>query len=193
MIESAIKIILASQSPRRQDLLRKAGFDFEVHTQNIEEVFPDEMEPEAVPLFLAQLKAKSFENLADDEMLITADTVVLLKRKLIGKPKDLQEAQTLLEELSGKMHEVITGIHLRYKGREHSFSEVTRVYFRKLSIEDIQYYLKTQAPLDKAGAYGIQDWIGLIGVEKIEGCFYNVMGLPVSRLYQEIQRLLNSF
>jgi septum formation protein len=193
MIESAIKIILASQSPRRQDLLRKVGFDFEVHTQNIEEVFPDEMEPEAVPLFLAQLKAKSFENLADDEMLITADTVVLLKRKLIGKPKDLQEAQTLLEELSGKMHEVITGIHLRYKGREHSFSEVTRVYFRKLSIEDIQYYLKTQAPLDKAGAYGIQDWIGLIGVEKIEGCFYNVMGLPVSRLYQEIQRLLNSF
>jgi septum formation protein len=193
MIESAIKIILASQSPRRQDLLRKAGFDFEVYTQNIEEVFPDEMEPEAVPLFLAQLKAKSFENLADDEMLITADTVVLLKRKLIGKPKDLQEAQTLLEELSGKMHEVITGIHLRYKGREHSFSEVTRVYFRKLSIEDIQYYLKTQAPLDKAGAYGIQDWIGLIGVEKIEGCFYNVMGLPVSRLYQEIQRLLNSF
>ncbi len=193
MIDPTLKIILASKSPRRQELLKKAGLDFEVHTQETEELFPPEMMPEAVPVFLAQIKANALKDKTkQEELLIAADTVVLLDRVIIGKPQNLEEAAEMLQKLSGRAHEVITGIHLSYQGREHSFSEVTKVYFRRLSSESIQYYLKQQPPLDKAGAYGIQDWIGLVGVEKIEGCFYNVMGLPVARLYQEIKRLLDS-
>lgn len=194
MMDVTLKYVLASQSPRRQDLLAKAGYQFEVRTRQVDEAYPSEMMLETVPVFLAQKKAKAFEDaLAQDELLITADTIVILKRTVLGKPKDLQEAKSMLQQLSATHHDVITGVNLKFQQIEHSFSEVTRVYFRRLSEADIDHYLSTANPLDKAGAYGIQDWIGLIGVEKVEGCFYNVMGLPISRLHLEMGRFKSSF
>ncbi len=194
MMNVTPKYVLASQSPRRQDLLAKAGYQFEVRAAEVEEVYPSEMMLETVPVFLAQKKAKPLSaTLANDELLITADTIVILKREILGKPKDHKQAKTMLGQLSATYHDVITGVNLQFQDMEHSFSEVTRVYFRKLSQTAIDHYLSIANPLDKAGAYGIQDWIGMIGVEKIEGCFYNVMGLPVSRLHQEIERFRSSF
>ncbi len=192
-MDTTLKYVLASQSPRRQELLTKAGYQFEVRSSQVDETYPSEMMLETVPVFLAQKKAKAFETaLNDNELLITADTIVVLKREILGKPKNSTEAKTMLQRLSATYHDVITGVNLKFRSLEHSFSEVTRVYFRKLTEDDINHYLNTETPLDRAGAYGIQDWIGLIGVEKIEGCFYNVMGLPVSRLNQEIARFKNS-
>lgn len=183
-----MRLILASKSPRRQQLLESAGFSFEIRTKDIFEEYPPHIPLTEVPLYLARLKAEAFvQELLEGDLLITSDTVVIQNQEIIGKPLHLNDAKKILNNLSGQMHEVWSGVCLRTVDKEVGFSEQTLVYFQELSEAEIDHYLYTNPPLDKAGAYGIQDWIGLIGVRKIEGCFYNVMGLPVSRLYQEIR------
>jgi septum formation protein len=183
-----MKLILASKSPRRQTLLQNAGFEFEVRVQDVVEDFPAELDSAQVPVYLAEKKASAIE-VFDNELLITSDTVVILENEIIGKPTDLADAKLMLQKLSGKRHTVITGVCLKQNNSQKTFSEITQVYFKSLEEPEIDYYLQTFRPLDKAGSYGIQDWLGLIGVISIEGCFYNVMGLPVARLYQELQNM----
>jgi septum formation protein len=182
-------IILASASPRRQDLLKHLGIPFKVEVRPVDENnFGSEMSAEEVALTLSRKKANAFkrEDMANDQLLITADTVVCLENELLGKPANRQEAVDILLKLSGKKHEVITGVCIRTLERETNFSVSTSVYFKKLRKDEIDYYVDHFKPYDKAGAYGIQEWIGYIGIEKIEGSFYNVMGLPVLRLYEEL-------
>ena len=180
-------IILASKSPRRQQLLHSIGIDFEVKTKEVEEVFPAGMSSEEVPVYLAKLKAVAFKNdLKENDLLITADTVVCLSNEILGKPADYNEAFAMIRMLSGKEHEVITGVCLTSKLKSKTFFSSTHVQFKTLSSEEIDYYIQNFKPYDKAGAYGIQEWIGSIGITHIEGSFYNVMGLPVQKLYEEI-------
>ncbi len=178
---------LASGSPRRKDLMEQAGFEFEIVIRDVVEYYPDNLHPRAVAVLIAENKAKAYNDLSNDFIVITADTVVALEGKVLGKPEDAVEAVTMLRSLSGKSHSVITGITLFHKGKFQSFSEETKVKFRKLDDSQILYYVNKYEPFDKAGAYGIQEWIGMIGVERIEGDFYNVMGLPVGRLYEELK------
>ncbi|MCU0443525.1 MAG: Maf family protein [Microscillaceae bacterium] len=183
-----INLILASQSPRRQELLKNAGFRFEVLSKNTPEDFSDDLPLVDVPVFLAQKKAQAFiPDLQANDLLITADTVVILDNAIIGKPQDLANAKQMLQQLSGKCHTVVTGVCLTDLAGFTTFSETTLVYFKPLSEAEIDYYLQISPPLDKAGSYGIQDWLGLVGIERIEGDFYNVMGLPLSRLYQYLK------
>lgn len=180
------KIILGSQSPRRKELLAKAGLNFEVMHLHADESFP-EMNAKDVAPFLAAKKADSFTHLNRHTLLITCDTTVVLNEEVINKPVNLDDASQMLLKLSGKCHTVVSGVCLSTMDKRRVFTEETLVYFKTLSIAEIEHYLKNAQVLDKAGSYGIQDWIGLIGVQKIEGCFYNVMGLPVSRLYSELK------
>jgi septum formation protein len=182
------KLILASNSPRRKQILEEAGIRFIVRVQNIPEDFPESMDCREVPSYLASLKAKAFSDL-DDQTIITADTVVLLNGKILGKPSDRSEAFTMLSSLSGKKHEVITGVCIRNKNTNTVFSDVTEVYFNSISDEQINFYLDHYKPYDKAGAYGIQEWIGMVGIEKIAGSYYNVMGLPIHKVYDELKKL----
>ncbi|TAH29007.1 MAG: septum formation protein Maf [Cytophagales bacterium] len=182
------KILLASQSPRRQQLLKDVGFDLEVVIPIGEENYDEQMPIFEVPLFLAQQKSYSID-LKEDFVLITADTVVILEGEIIGKPTSKEEAKQMLKRLSGKMHTVVTGVYLRSSQNKIGFSSHTKVYFGSLTKENIDFYVEKYQPLDKAGSYGIQDWIGMIGVEKIEGCFYNVMGLPIHQLYQKLNEI----
>ncbi len=183
-----MRLILASKSPRRQQLLKSAGLAFEIRLQSAEEDYPESLSPEEVPVYLAEKKAKAFENnLEEDELLITSDTVVILKEEIIEKPANLQEAKQMLRKLSGQQHSVLTGVCLTTRSDAIRFSERSEVFFKNLSDQEIDYYVEHYPPLDRAGAYGIQDWLGFVGVERVEGCFYNVMGLPVSRLYQTLQ------
>ncbi len=179
--------ILASKSPRRQQLLRSLGIDFEVRFNEVDEKFPEDLMPNDIPVYLAELKAHSFlSELKKDDLLITADTLVLLNGRVIGKPKNLDEAAHLLNVLSGKEHQVISGVCLSSVYKQKSFYAITNVQFKQLRKEEIEFYIHLSQPLDKAGAYGIQEWIGFIGISHIEGSFYNVMGLPVQKLYEEI-------
>ncbi|MDD2381551.1 MAG: Maf family nucleotide pyrophosphatase [Mariniphaga sp.] len=179
--------ILASKSPRRQELLESLGITFQVKIKSVEEKYPDHLKGEAIPEYLAKLKSFPFLNeLSDRDLLITADTVVFLEDELLGKPGDLAEAAFMLHKLGGKEHQVISGVCLTSSVKQIVFHAVTNVLFKKLREEEIQYYLSAFQPLDKAGAYGIQEWIGNIGITHIEGSFYNVMGLPVQKLYEEI-------
>lgn len=182
------KLILASGSPRRRMLMQDAGFQFEVRTKNTEENYPADLKVEEIPLYLAKLKAAPFyKELKDDELLITADTIVSIDAKMVGKPEDREDAVRILKQLSGRKHTVVTGVCLTTNERQKSFSSFTDVYFRQLSEDEIIYYIDTFKPFDKAGAYGIQEWIGYVGVERIDGSFYNVMGLPIQALYKELQ------
>jgi septum formation protein len=184
-------LILASQSPRRQQLLKSAGFDFTIQTKNVPEDYPADMPLQEVPAYLAEKKALPFlAEINSSDWVISADTVVILGHEIIGKPTDLADAFRMLRKLSGQWHEVITGVCLLSQTKKNSFSESTMVKFKLLSEAEIEHYLKEFKPLDKAGSYGIQDWIGLIGVERIEGCFYNVMGLPVSKVYQALKDIV---
>jgi septum formation protein len=169
-------------------MLKEAGIIFEIRTKNIPEDYPPALPVREIPVFLAKLKADSFRKEIKDETVLTADTIVSLGGKVLGKPSDLKEACQMLEELSGKCHEVITGVCIFNKEKESSFSDITKVYFKDLSKETINHYVNTFRPLDKAGAYGIQEWIGLIGVEKIEGSYFNVMGLPVHKVVEELEK-----
>jgi len=183
------KMILASASPRRQQLLKDAGFTFEVRLKEIPETYPDGLAPEQVPEYLAVLKAGAFlSDLKPDELLITADTVVVIQQEIVGKPADREEAIKMLRKLSGHCHQVITGVCITTRSKQLVFSSNTNVFFRPLSNEEIVYYVDQYKPFDKAGAYGIQEWIGYIGIERIEGSFYNVMGLPIQKLYDTLQK-----
>ena len=182
------KIILGSKSPRRQSLLKQLGLDFEVKSKSVEEVYPENIDKEEIAIHLAELKAKAFEEELSDNntILITADTIVWMDGKVLGKPIDRQDAIKTLRKLSGKTHEVITGVCLISSNKKKSFCVNTKVFFSKLTDEEIEYYIDTFKPYDKAGAYGIQEWIGYIGIDRIEGSFYNVVGLPVKALYDEL-------
>lgn len=185
-------LILASASPRRISLLNELNLTFECIPLDVEEVFPSGLEDHDVAKFLARLKAESFpiEKLTPKSILITADTIVCLNDEIIGKPDDREHAIEMLRKLSGKMHKVITGVCLRSHNKESIFSNETDVYFSKLTEEEIIYYVDQFKPFDKAGAYGIQEWIGYIGIEKIEGSYFNVMGLPVQQLYTELKKFV---
>lgn len=184
------KIILASNSPRRQELLATLGIEFEIKTlPGINEDYPKELIGQAIPMHIAAEKAEAYrDSMQDKEMIITADTIVHVKGEILGKPKDAEDARRMLHMLSGCWHEVITGVSIMTKDIQHTFAVTTNVTFDNLSDEEIDYYIEKYKPFDKAGAYGIQEWIGLVGVQKIEGSYFNVMGLPVQRLYKELKR-----
>lgn len=187
---SQYKIVLGSNSPRRRELLAGLDIDFEVKTvPGIDESYPLTLPLEEVPLHIARKKAEAYiPSLAFDELLITADTVVLNVGEILGKPKDREDAITMLRKLSGHTHEVVTGVCLTTRARTIAFSATSSVRFAVLDDEEIVYYVDKYRPFDKAGAYGIQEWIGYVAVESINGSFYNVMGLPVRRLYQELKK-----
>lgn len=182
------RIILASNSPRRRELIAGLGLDFSVKVlEGIDESWPENLEGEDIPIYISRGKAAPYKQLiAPDELVITADTIVYVDGRVLGKPQDESDARRMLRLLSGRGHEVITGVTFLTSRREHSFAVTTRVRFCKLSEEEIDYYVKTFEPMDKAGAYGIQEWIGYVGVESIEGSYFNVVGLPVQRLYREL-------
>lgn len=185
-------LVLASQSPRRKQLLSELGLPFIVRLDgNVDETYPEEMPYDQIPVYLAKKKAEAFaSSLSEEEILITSDTIVYCNDKVLGKPTDRANAIEILEELSGNMHTVITGVSLLHKGIQRNFSVSTDVYFRKLLREEIEYYVDKFKPFDKAGAYGIQEWIGYVGVERIDGSYFNVMGLPVQKLYAELCEFL---
>ncbi len=196
MISEIIKnyrIILASKSPRRQYLLKELGIDFEIMADTeTDESYPPELSRHEIPVYLAEMKAdRAMASVPDKTLLITADTIVWLKGKVINKPDGYAEALKMLEELSGEVHEVLTGVCLSAKQKRHSFYTSTLVYFARLLKEEIRYYVEQYRPYDKAGAYGIQEWIGYIGIERIEGSYFNVMGLPVQELYREMIKFLS--
>lgn len=181
-------IILASSSPRRSQLMREAGFTFTVNGLDVDESFPEEMPVEEVAVYLARRKALAGRPLIKDrEVLLAADSVVILDGKIYNKPADHAEAFHMIRQLSGGQHSVITGVCLLSAELERSFSERTEVFFEKLSDEEINYYIETCKPFDKAGAYGVQEWIGHCKIKRIEGSYANVMGLPVHRVYAELQ------
>lgn len=185
------KIILASNSPRRKELLMGLGIKYSVKTlPDIEETFPDNLEAEAIPVHIAKGKADAYMHLIKpDQLIITADTIVWLDGKVLGKPQDENEAKEMLSCLSGKTHKVITGVCITTQAFQKSFAAVSEVTFAKLTDEEIEYYITNYRPFDKAGAYGVQEWIGYIGVENISGSYYNIMGLPIQRLYRELKSL----
>ena len=179
--------ILASKSPRRQELIHDLGIDFRVEIREVDENYPAELYREEIPVYLAELKAKPFlGTLAENDLLITADTIVWLDGEVFGKPSDREDAFRILKKLSGKEHQVISGVCLTGMEKQKSFYSISNVSFRELSDKEIYFYIDEFKPYDKAGAYGIQEWIGYIGITHIEGSFYNVMGLPVQQLYSEI-------
>lgn len=183
------KILLASKSPRRRELLSQLRIPFNVISiGGIDETYPSSIATEDIPQYLANMKANAYmKTFCDNELIITADTLIILGDKVLGKPKDHDEAVRMLKDLSGKTHKVITGVCLSTHGRRISFSATTEVRFADLSDESIEYYVENFLPYDKAGAYGIQEWIGCVAVESISGSYYNVMGLPVHQLYNELK------
>jgi septum formation protein len=185
--EFPYKIILGSGSPRRQELLKSLGYNFEVKPINADESFPENLKAQDIPLFLADKKANAYsEKLSDNEILITSDTIVWCEGKVLNKPSGFEEGKQMLGMLSGRMHEVFTAVCLKSGRKQITFYDTSKVYFKVLTNEEIEYYLTNFNPYDKAGGYGVQDWIGYVAIEKIEGSFYNVMGLPVKKLYEEL-------
>jgi len=184
------KLILASGSPRRQQFFKDLDLDFEIRLKEIEEIFPPELKAEEITNYLAKLKANAFEGeLNDNEILITSDTIVWHNNKALGKPKDAQDAFEILKSLSNATHEVITSVCFKTKAHSAVKQEVTKVTFKELSDEAIWYYIENYKPFDKAGAYGIQEWIGFVGVSKIEGSYTNVMGMPTDKVYEYLSNL----
>ena len=183
-------VVLASNSPRRKELLAGLGMPFEVRVMDgIDESYPEDLPVSEVALYIAGKKADAYrEKMADDELIITADTVVIVDDEILGKPHDKDDAIRMLKLISGRTHQVTTGVCLLSKKQESRFSVTTDVTFKTLSDEEINYYIDTYQPFDKAGAYGIQEWIGYIGVTGLNGSYYNVMGLPVQRIYTELKK-----
>ncbi|RKD86303.1 Maf-like protein [Mangrovibacterium diazotrophicum] len=181
-------LILASASPRRQQLMKDLGLTFEVKPADVDEFYPENLGMTAIPEYLAQLKADALNgSMGVNDLIITADTIVWKDDKVLGKPSNQQEAVDMLKSLSGSQHQVITGMHLQSKSKKISFHAVTEVWFDELTDDEINFYIDKYKPFDKAGAYGIQEWIGFVGIYKIEGSFYNVMGLPIHKLYQYLK------
>lgn len=184
-------IILASNSPRRRELLSGLGVDYEVRTlPGVDESYPDTLSGEDIPVYISREKAAAYlPSIAPDELIITADTIVWLDGRVLGKPADEADACRMLRELSGRIHQVITGVTLSTAAFQKSFAVTSEVEFAPLTEEEITYYVDHYRPLDKAGAYGVQEWIGFIGVRRLSGSYFNVMGLPIQRLYQELKEL----
>ena len=186
--DSNDSFILGSASPRRQQLLRDAGFRFRVVSIDADESFSPHLQAEEIPLYLAQKKAGLFpEKLKEKDVLLTADTIVWVENTVLNKPKDVFEASQMLRFLSGKMHQVFTGVCIRSLHKQISFFDETRVYFKEFTDQEIDFYIEQFKPFDKAGSYGAQDWLGLIGIERIEGSYFNVMGLPVHKVYSKLK------
>ncbi len=184
-----LKIILASASPRRKELLAGLDLDFKVKViKGVSESYPESLRAEEVPQYISREKAAAYQ-VADDELLLTADTVVVVDNTILGKPHDADDARRMLRLISGRTHQVVTGVTLTTAKAQKTFGVTTDVTFRKLTDDEINYYISHYRPFDKAGAYGIQEWIGYIGVTSIHGSYYNVMGLPVQRIYQEIMKM----
>ena len=195
MVSGQWSVILASNSPRRKELLAGLGIDYEVRTlPDIDESYPEDLKGGDIPLYISKEKADAYKAMLKPyELIITADTIVWLHDEVLGKPRDREEAIEMLQKLSGETHEVFTGVTLTTLEKQHSFYVETKVTFSKLTDEEITYYVDTYKPFDKAGSYGVQEWIGYIGVERIEGSYFNVMGLPVQRLYRELKLFNLSF
>lgn len=187
---SAYKVILASNSPRRKQLLSGLDFDYEVKTlPDIDESYPEILRGEDIAVYISKEKAEAYRNyMQDNTLLITADTIVLLDGKVYGKPQDESEAKQMLRDLSGKTHQVITGVCITTMQKQKAFGVSSEVRFAKLEEDEIEYYVTKYKPLDKAGAYGVQEWIGYVAVEYISGSYFNIMGLPIQRLYQELKQ-----
>ena len=189
-MDTGYRLILASNSPRRRELLAGLDMDFQVRViDGIDESYPEGIAVEQIPLYISRKKADAYRtSMADDELVITADTIVAADNTILGKPAGRDDAAAMLRLLSGRKHQVVTGVTFTTTDRQHSFSVSTDVWFAPMSEEDISYYVDRYRPFDKAGAYGIQEWIGYIGVERIEGSYFNVVGLPVQRLYTELKK-----
>lgn len=181
-------LILASQSARRQYLLKELGLDFEIRITHVREDYPSDMDPEDVAVYLAELKANSFDSsrMHDKELIIAADTIVYIDHEILGKPGNYSEAVNMLKKLSGRQHHVFTAVCLKSKRKKKTFSVQSSVFFKELTMEEIDYYIENFQPFDKAGGYGIQEWIGYIGISEIRGSFFNIMGLPVKELYEQL-------
>lgn len=193
MVRTDFQLILASQSPRRRQLLTELGFDFQVRTKATDETIPPHIPPEQAAEYLAEKKVRAFANeILDNQIVLTADTVVVCNGVVLNKPADAAEATAMLQMLSGNMHKVITGVSLMTSQTLITRSDTAIVYFRTLKPQEIAYYIERYQPFDKAGAYGIQEWIGMIGITKIEGSFFTVMGLPTHLVYEMIQQLANN-
>lgn len=188
------RLLLASQSPRRRELMTGCGLAYQPAPKyDCEEVYPEDLAAEKVPLYLSRLKSEAYpEPLAPNDILLTADTVVVLDGEVLGKPRDRGDAVRMLSRLSGRRHTVVSGVTLRSTRRIHTFEVRTSVWLRRLADEEIAYYIDTFRPFDKAGSYGIQEWIGYAAIERIEGSFYNVMGLPIQKVYTELDKFLDS-
>lgn len=185
---SEIKLILGSKSPRRQSLIKELGFEVEIRQKEVEEIYPETLDSKMVPEYLSRLKAEPLiDSIKDNEVLVTSDTIVLLDDEVIGKPKSEKDAKEMIGRLSGRSHEVITGVCLTSIDKQITFSSTTHVEFDDLSQGEIDSYVDKFQPMDKAGSYAIQEWIGYIGVKGIRGCYYNVMGLPLNALYQSLK------
>ena len=184
-----LPIILASKSPRRQELLKLMGLDFKVMLKDVDESYPESLLPAEIAVYIAEKKAAAFTAERPGNIVITADTIVACKKEILGKPEDAHHAAEMLNKLSGTNHQVYTGVSIAHGEQLHSFYDVTEVFFNVLNAEQIEYYIRNYNPMDKAGAYGIQDWIGFIAVEKIIGSYTNVMGLPTDKLYKALQQL----
>lgn len=180
-------LILASASPRRQQLLQEAGVPFTVQPSSVEETYPDHFQVMNIPIHLAEKKALDFKDTLGDQLVLAADTIVTMDSQVLEKPANRQEAKAYLDQLSGRSHTVITGVCLLTATTQESFYEATEVSFRTLSPEEIAYYIDTYEPYDKAGAYGIQEWIGVIGVESVNGSYWNVMGLPMESVFKRLK------
>ena len=186
------RLILASKSPRRQEILKQMGLDFEVQIRSVNEVFPKELMGIDIPIYLAQLKAEAFDqHLESNDILITSDTIVWCDDSYMGKPKDFSDAKRLLKKLSGKAHEVNTAECIRTADSQSVVVDTTKVHFRVLKDQDIEQYIDEFQPFDKAGSYGVQDWIGLVAIHKIEGSYFNVMGFPSHLVYSELEKVVS--
>lgn len=182
-------ILLASGSPRRQNFFKELDIDFTIDVREVEEVYPSHLQEAEITDYLADLKSKAFPNLNENDLLITSDTIVWFEGKAIGKPKDKEDAFQMLRSMSGKAHQVFTSVSIKSKDFQKIFNDKTTVSFGILTDEEINYYLEAYQPYDKAGSYGIQDWIGMIAVSNMEGSYFNVMGLPVHKLYKELLKI----
>ena len=192
-MDKKYKIVLASGSPRRQQFFKDFDLEFEVRLKDVDEIYPDYLKAEEITNFLAELKAKAFDGeLAENEVLVTSDTLVWLNGKALGKPKDYEDAFQILKSLSNETHEVITSVCFTTPEKSETIFDVTKVTFSELSDDAIRYYLDNYKPFDKAGAYGIQEWIGLVGITKIEGSYTNVVGLPTEKVYNYLTNLLSN-
>jgi septum formation protein len=189
---NSLKLILASKSPRRQELLKLMDIDFRVVLKEVDESYPDGLSPAEIALYIAQKKAEAFDEDITDEVVLTADTIVCIDGEILGKPDNAEHAIEMLHKLSGKTHQVYTGVCILHKGQYNKFYDMSEVFFRKLTDEEIRSYVAEYQPFDKAGSYGIQQRIGLIGIERINGSYTNVVGLPTEKVYQQLMKIASS-